>query len=145
MAMKPAAPPGAPHRRERRRGRLGSRLALIVFALVIAVMILRHEVPQIDAWFESILHPSEHLARESCITAALHGALRPELARVVDRGEVHATQAGYYVEAVMLGEMGEDGAEALFRVSCYTDREGELLRATREPVVARLPETAPPQ
>jgi hypothetical protein len=139
MAMKPTAPEA--HRRRRRRS--GPRWILSLFALLIFVLILRHEVPQVSAWWESLIYPKEHAARETCISTALHGARRPESARVVDRGEVHATQAGYYVESVLLGEMGTEGYEVLYRISCYVESGGKLVRATRDPVAKRRAEGEP--
>jgi hypothetical protein len=139
MAVKPTTTAA----RRRRPGRGAPRWILSAFALVVVVLILRHEVPEVNAWWESLIYPKEHAARETCISTALHGARRPDLARIVDRGAVHATQAGYYVEAVMLGEMGAEGYELLYRVNCYVESGGKLVRATREPVAQRRAQGEP--
>ena len=61
-------------------------------------------------------------------------ACQPAFARVVDPGRVHKTQDGLYIEAMEIGEMGEDGAEARFRYGCYVDSQGQFVKGRRADV-----------
>lgn len=114
----------------RRLGRLVPLLILAVFGFII----LRQEVPAVDDWIQRIIAPGEFAAAETCRRAALSSADSPGYARVRARGSVHKTRDGYYVEGVEIGSMGDDGAESVFRYSCYVDSNGNLVDAGREPV-----------
>jgi hypothetical protein len=101
--------------------------------MALAVLfILREQVPAVDAWFQSLVAPEQHAAAEACRRAALQAASQPDYARVRRQGTVHPTQNGFYVEAVEIGEMGTDGAESIYRFSCYADRTGALVNTHKQ-------------
>lgn len=61
----------------------------------------------------------------------LAAASDPRYARVVADGKVHRTSDAYYVERVVIGEMGADGNETRFTYNCYVDPSGALIRGVR--------------
>lgn len=116
---------GNPHKR---RGRL---LPALLFGAVV-VVIAAQEIPAVGAVLQRWFKPTEWQATQACIAASLALATRPEFARVIARGAVHATQTGYLVEDVTIGEMADAGGERRFSAACYTDATGKVIRADRK-------------
>ncbi len=118
--------PGA----ERRRFRPGRVIPPLIF-IGVALLILADAVPGVRDAFDRILRPGAHAAGVACRQAALAVAERPDFARVVSRGAVHPTQQGFYVEGVVVGQMGPSGAELRYRYNCYVDAAGRIAGAQR--------------
>ena len=119
----------------RRRNSPRRQLNRLLPILIIAASggyILVQEVPAVNRWYQQLTAPGRLAATEACQRAALGAADHPETARLRQEGKVHETQDGYYIEGVEIGHMGADGAEASYRFSCYTDRDGRLLSGSRE-------------
>ena len=127
--------PGGVGGRRTRAGRRGVGPWPVVLVIgLIGFLILRQEVPAVDAWLEGWIAPERARARSTCIAAALDAATQPAFARVLMRGQVSETRAGYYVEGIRIGEMGPDGAERVYVFSCYLDTAGALAGTHRQPV-----------
>lgn len=120
-------PPTAQKRR-RRLGALRSLLPAII-VIIFGLVILRNEVPAVDDWIQRTLNEEQWRAADACRQAALKLAAQPDFARIVRRGEVQQTQAGYYVRRVVIGHMGEQGREQRFEVHCYADAQGNIVSA----------------
>jgi hypothetical protein len=103
---------------------------------LIGFFILREQVPAVDAWLEGWLAPERARARAACLEAALAASDRPEFTRLLARGAVGRTQAGYRVEGIRVGEMGPDGAERVYAFSCYLDAAGRLAGTHKQPSAA---------
>lgn len=130
--MRPDLPPRTtsdPMQRPSRGGFKRMLPLLIIGAIMIAIA--AQEIPAVGAWMQRWLQPDEWQAGQTCQTAALALASRPDFARVIEPGKVHATQGGFYVEATIIGEMAETGGETRYTVACYTDSAGQLVRAAR--------------
>ncbi len=119
-----------PSRRNRRRRHQFIAIAIMVVAVG---FILKDRVPAVDAYINRLLQPEAWQATESCRQAALAVVERPEFARILERGQANVTQKGYYVDKVVIGEMGPSGTEARVRFSCYVDDEGKVVSAQRQP------------
>ena len=122
----PRTTPG-PGRRRRRT----TNLLIPVLFVGAALFVLRDEIPWLGEWVQRLTDPAAAKAAEVCRDAALRAAARPDFTRVVRAGEVHATEGGFFVEGIELGEMGEGGAEQRYRFNCYIDRVGNLVEAGR--------------
>lgn len=125
-------PPTPDTRRRSSPRRQLNRLLPILIIAAAGGYILVQEVPAVNRWYQQLTAPARLAATEACQRAALGAADRPETARLRQEGKVHETQDGYYIEGVEIGHMGADGAEASYRFSCYTDRDGRLLSGNRE-------------
>lgn len=130
--MRPDLQPRTPDdpARRPRAGKPGRYLPLLIFG-VIFVAIAAREIPAVGGWLQRWFQPEAWQAGQSCRDAALALATRPEHARVIEPGQAHPTQGGYFVEAIIVGEMAEAGGETRFAVACYTDKDGRLVRADR--------------
>lgn len=124
----------APQRRggRKRGGKLIPLLILALFALFIATQ----EVPQVRDWVEGILSPDKAAMRKACHEAAFAVSRQSDFARLIESGEIESTQEGYLVREVVMGEMGQSGNEIHYEVSCYLDRDGQLVRTYRQDVEA---------
>lgn len=129
--MRPELPPGSttgtvdyPHKRRKRL------LPLLLVAAFVAV-IAAQEIPGVASHLQRWFKPAEWQASQVCSAAALALAARPEFARVIAPGTVHATQTGFFIEAIAIGEMADAGGERRFSVACYTDSAGTVVRADR--------------
>jgi len=131
-------PAPAPSRTLTLRRNIG-RFVPILIIVLFALFILKEEVPLVNRWFQSIFSPERYAAAEVCRRAALNASAQPDYARVRDAGAVHETQYGYYVEGVIIGEMGEDGAEKVYRFNCYTDPAGKLVKTHKDEKAAGMP------
>lgn len=141
----PELPPPSSRRpaAERRRFRPGRLIPPLVF-IGIALLILSDAVPGVREAFDRIVHPAAHAAQLACRRAALAAAERPDFARVVRRGTVHRTQHGFYVEGILVGEMGPSGAELRYRYSCYVDAAGRIAGTERRASTAAAGEDRQP-
>ncbi len=133
-------------RREPKKGIRPELLFMLALMSLIGFLILKEEVPQVESWYLRVVDKEKWLAGENCRRAAIGAAVNSDFARVVDNGTVHPTENGYYVEGVIVGEMGETGAEVRFEFSCYTHRDGSIVKSQRtNPAVAPGRTTPPPQ
>ena len=127
--LKPAKPRNRTGRNTAgRRAGAGRWLPLLSFAGV-ALFILQSEVPAVRMYLERYLKPDVHQANMACYDAVLLEAAQPATARIVDHGRNNKTQSGYYVDGIVLGEMGQEGREVRTRYGCYTDETGNVIRA----------------
>jgi hypothetical protein len=77
------------------------------------------------------------------VRAALASAKNPDFARIVESGSVNRTRNGYYVEGLIMGEMGETGEEVRQVVNCYVDPQGRLVNSHISPYQAPVSHRAP--
>ncbi len=115
----------------RRRKSVARNWVPVLMIIGIVVFVASREVPVVRDTVERVLAPEKWRAETACARAALHLSTKPAFARIVHPGRVHATQDGFYVEAIRVGEMGAQGGESLFEVACYTDANGQVVRADR--------------
>jgi len=120
----------APYRREP-GSRLARRLIPLLFFVVLGGVIAHNEIPAFAQWWERLVAPQDWQARQQCQQAALEAAANPAFARVIRSGKVHRTSEGRYVDKLLLGEMGEGGAEQTVEYSCYLDSTGKLVQLNR--------------
>jgi hypothetical protein len=111
---------------ERRRRRLRRLVPLAIFLLFAGVIVVR-EVPMVGQWLERVTAPGKWAAGESCRSAALKLVPQPDYARIVAPGRVHETERGFYVENIVVGQMGASGTEERLSVNCYTDTQGNVV------------------
>lgn len=130
----PTDAPG--NRNDRQRLRIGRFLFPLVFALIL-LMILTDMFPVLRDAKEQVLYPAEYRARRACHAAALGAAERPQYARIIAPGEVHATQGAQYVQGVRVGKMGAGGAEVTYDFSCYVGADGKVVNTDKQPSPAR--------
>ncbi len=127
-------PSPAPLRPQSPRRDLG-RVVPFLFIVVIAGFILNDQVPAVNHWIQRIIAPKRYAAAEACRRAALQAATQPDYARIRNQGSVHETRNGFYVQDVEVGEMGAEGAETVYRFSCYADESGKLVKTHKGDVV----------
>jgi hypothetical protein len=109
------------------------RLLLPLVVAVIVMLALRDQVPAVRDATDRLFSPAEFAARQSCQQAALAAASTPAFARLVAPGRTHHTQGGWYVDDVVIGQMGEGGQEQRFRYSCYLDADARVVKSGRQP------------
>jgi hypothetical protein len=120
----------APYRRKGSSA-LPGKLIPLLFLVVFGVIIAHNEIPAFAAWWEKLVAPQDWEAKQQCQQAALSAAANPAFARVIEPGRVHHTSAGVYVDELVLGEMGDAGAEQAVEYSCYLDSAGTLVQLNR--------------
>jgi hypothetical protein len=98
---------------------------------LIAVLIARQEIPAVDNWWEKTFTPVDWQLKQTCRQAAVEMSDNRAFTRVVEGGEVHATEQGFYVDRLVLGEMGRDGMEQRVEYTCYFDTARQLARLNR--------------
>lgn len=131
-APEPGTPPSSmrssPTAREAARRRRALRpLVPLVIALVAGSAIAYHESPWVQRQVMSFINPAQARAIEACEVTALKLARSPEFARIVKPGRVHATQGGFFIEHIVLGQMAQQGGEQRSFVDCYADRDGNVV------------------
>lgn len=114
-----------------RRNRMGLFIILPFMALI-ALIILKQEVPQFDSWVQRLWDEEKWRAGDSCRQEAIRSATRSDFARIIDNGIVHPTEKGYFVEEIVVGEMGDSGAELKFQFSCYTQTDGSIVKTHKQ-------------
>jgi hypothetical protein len=97
------------------------------------VLVAYNQIPSVEDWFARTFNHKHWQARNACQRAALSKASQPAFARVVKPGDVNETQKGYYIERVILGEMGNEGREELIGL-LYVGLDGKLLKIGRQPL-----------
>lgn len=127
---------------QRRRGKKRNLLPFLIFAIV-AVMILKEQVPWLDDKIQGIIAPGEQAAIEACRQTALLESEHPEFARIIKGGETTETQNGLLVKGIVLGEMSADKGEQRVRITCHVDSHGTIANLHREPITS-VPTVSPP-
>lgn len=117
--------------RKERRGRGLRRLMPVFIVAFIGLLVARQEIPAVGDWWDKIVAPQTWAMKQLCRQAALEASANRAFARLIDGGEVHDTVAGYYVEGLVLGEMGPEGTEQRVVYSCYLDRNRQLVKINR--------------
>jgi len=103
---------------------------LLAFAFI-ALLIAREEIPAVRDGLERVFSPAEWQAKQTCRTAAFARAERGEFARMLEPGTVNKTNDGFYIEQLLIGEMGQAGNEVAVEYSCYLDSAGQLVKLNR--------------
>lgn len=122
-----------------RRSRFPQRLIPLLILAVIAVLIARQEIPAVDDWWEKTFAAGDWQIKQTCREAAVELSGNRVFTRVVKGGTVHQTEEGFYVDRLVLGEMGRDGVEQRVEYTCYLDASRRLVRLNR------LDDAAPPE
>lgn len=107
--------------------------------LTVGLFIAANTLPGVRERLERIARPQVWAARQTCVDAALASAKHPDFARILDSGTVNRTHSGFYVEGLVLGEMGETGEEVRQTVNCYVDTQGRLVNSHVSPYRAPAP------
>ena len=115
---------------ERRRSRFNKLLPLFIVAGFI-LFIASQEIPGFRHAIEKFISHERWQAAETCNNKALQLGQSPDFMRIIETGEVHKTEKGFFIEKIIVGEMAEQGGEQRFSVDCYTDAIGSLVRADR--------------
>lgn len=97
----------------------------------IALFIASNEIPGFRHAIEYYVAHDRWQAGESCVSKALQLGSSPDFVRIIEPGEVHRTEKGFFIENIIVGEMAERGGERQFTVDCYTDSGGNIVRADR--------------
>ena len=121
----------APLRRRRSRNRAPLIAILFVFGLA-GILILKERIAAVDAWVGKTFYPQRWQAAENCRQNLLAARSELKFTRLLERGEVHATKGGYLVDDVVIGYMGESGAETYATFSCYLDQAGNVVTTARQ-------------
>ncbi len=118
-------------REGRRRRKTFRRIVPWLIMLVFAFVIAREEIPLVNEWSERTFRPDAWAAKKTCQQAALNQAENRQYVRILKPGKLHATQGGQYIDRLVLGEMGANGAEERIEYSCYLDAQGKLHKLNR--------------
>lgn len=113
------------------RNPLRRYLPFLIFG-VIGLLIASQEIPVVHDAVQSVISPDKYQAGKMCRDNALQLSNNLNYARIVDAGQIHATQSGFFVENIVVGEMSEQGGELRFSVDCYADSRGNVVRAVRK-------------
>ena len=122
----------SPHGREpgQHRSRF-KKLLPFVIAAGIFLFIVTQEIPGFRHAIEYYTSHARWQASETCNNKALQLGVSPDYMRIIEYGDVHETEKGFFIENITVGEMAEQGGEKRFIVDCYTDPAGNLVRADR--------------
>jgi hypothetical protein len=120
----------APYRRKRSSALPGKLIPVLFFALL-AGLIAHNEIPAFADWWERLVAAQDWEAKQQCQQAALAAAANPAFVRIIKPGKVHKTADGLYVDRLVLGEMGDAGAEQAVEYSCYLDSAAKLVQLNR--------------
>lgn len=110
-----------------RRRRALRPLIVLAIVIVMGATIAYREVPWVQRQAQQLFNPAQARAVEACEVAALKLASAPDFARIVKPGRVHATQGGFYIERMVLGQMAQQGGEERSFVDCHADRDGNVV------------------
>jgi hypothetical protein len=91
------------------------------------LFIAAREVPQVADTFDRLVRPERWAAAQACRERAVELARQPDYARIIERGEVHPTTRGFYIDGIVVGQMGAANEER-FAVECYADARGKVVR-----------------
>lgn len=117
--------------RHQRQGSHFRRLIPFLLIAAFGVLIAYKEIPAFADWWDRAFFPRIWQAKNTCQQAALKQSHNPDYARILKPGKVHRTANGAYVERLVLGEMGQDGAEQEVEYTCYLDSKGALVKLNR--------------
>ena len=121
------------------------RVIVPIFILSVFALVVAHDkIPAVEDWYQQTFNHKHWQVRNTCQHEALSAASQPAFARVVKPGEVKETQKGYYIDRVVLGEMGKDGREKLVNYSCYAGLDGKVVKIGQQPFPQHIkPSSAP--
>ncbi|HGG58996.1 MAG TPA: hypothetical protein ENK26_03645 [Gammaproteobacteria bacterium] len=125
-------------RSSRRNGGWRKLLPLLIFA-AFALFIAREQFPAVNDGIESLLHPLAFQAVKACRERALSGAENPQFARLIRYGEANPTQAGWFVDDIVVGEMRPGEGEQRVLATCHVDDSGKVVNVFRQPYGAGSP------
>ena len=125
------------YRSGRTRSRAPQRMIPFLILAFIAAIIARQEIPAVADWWEKTFSPEQWQMKQTCRDAAVEMSSNRAFARVIENGDVHETEDGFYLDRLVLGEMGQDGVEQRVEYTCYLSGARELVRLNR------LDESAP--
>jgi hypothetical protein len=118
----------APEAKGRRRS---SKFIPFIMIGIFVAFILSQEVPGFRHAIDYYIANDKWQASETCSQKALQMSKTPDFMRIIEYGDVHKTENGFFIENIIVGEMAEQGGEQRFSVDCYTDAAGNLVRADR--------------
>jgi hypothetical protein len=121
----------APRRSEGNARKSPARLIVPLFILVIATLIAREEVPAFRDWTDRMVAPQAWKATEACRKAAVAATTQPDYAWIIEPGIARKTQAGYFVDDVIVGELDKDGINHQYVFSCNVSATGEVVNLSR--------------
>jgi hypothetical protein len=101
----------------------------------IALFVVSNEIPGFRHAIEYYVAHDRWQAGESCASKALQLGSSPGFVRIIEQGDVHRTEKGFFIENIIVGEMAEQGGEQRFAVDCYADSGGNIVRADRRQVL----------
>ena len=110
-------------------GKRKNKIVVILMVSLFIVFIAKKEIPFIDDAINQLIAPKQTMAKKTCLQQAMQLGQNPDFARIVQPGQVSKTQQGFLVSKILVGEMGSNGHEIKFNVTCYTDGKGQLVRA----------------
>ena len=120
----------SPHEPRRGRPSFKKVVPFVVIAIFVSI-ILSQEIPGFRHAIDQYIAHDSWQASETCSSRALQLGTSPDFMRIIEYGDVHNTEKGFFVEKIIVGEMAEQGGEQRFIVDCYTDTAGNLVRADR--------------
>jgi hypothetical protein len=119
---------------ERRQARQRSGFKKVLpFVIIggITLFIASNEIPGFRHAIDYYVSHDRWQASESCMRKALQLGSSPDFVRIIKQGDVYRTEKGFFIENIIVGEMAEQGGERQFTVDCYTDSDGNIVRADR--------------
>lgn len=136
---RPSYRPGG-RRPKGQRGR--SLIPLIVFGAV-ALFIASREIPWLQDKVNGLISPAKQAAIEICRDAALNESPQPEFARIIRGGKATATQNGFVVSRLILGEISSNEGEQRVHFTCHVSNDGVIANLHRESIqTSALPDSA---
>ena len=115
---------------KQRRSSFSKLLPFFIVAGFILI-IISQEIPGFRHAIEYYTAHESWQASETCNKKALQLGVSPDFMRIIEYGDVHKTEKGFFIENIIVGEMAEQGGEQRFIADCYTDPAGNLVRADR--------------
>ena len=125
----------------RYRGR-GNRVIPLLIVAGFGLFILKEEVPAVNDAFLSVIKPNAMKAIKACRAAALASSPNPDFARMLKYGRANKTGNGYFVDALMIGELEQGQGEVRRSIECHVDAAGNVVDIARHTATAAA---LPPQ
>ncbi len=113
------------------RKRTLNRLMPFLMLFVFATLILKDQVPAVGDKIDAFFNPEGSAAVRVCRKAALSQSATPDFARLIKPGKANATNKGFFVDQLVIGEMDEQGGERRVDIACHIDQNGELVKLNR--------------
>jgi hypothetical protein len=120
-----------PHGLEPKPARSRSNKLLPGVCAGVILLSASQEIPGFRHAIDYYIAHESWQASETCNSKALQLGVTPDFMRIIEYGDVHKTENGFFIEKILVGEMAEQGGEQRFIVDCYTDPAGNLVRADR--------------